>query len=261
MLLAATLLLALLSGIYFQERSKEWQLRVEQSNHRLVIAQEIIARDLKRVRSDLLFVASLPEIHNADAGDPDSLQEAVRVFQDFANAQQTYSQVRLISRAGKEIARVDWDGSSSTITDASNLQNKADRYYVAESLELKVGQIFTSEFDLNLEQGQIEKPVNPVIRFVTPVLQKGRIGNLLVFNYQGASLLRELSGISLPGRTYLVRSDGEFLLGPNSHQLSPHQPQPHKPFHSDALAKTRRPQPEHDANHRPTPSIPHTLPP
>jgi signal transduction histidine kinase len=95
------------------------------------------------------------------------------------------------------------------------LQDKSDRYYVRDSFRLAEGEVFVSEFDLNQEQGMIEKPLNPVIRFVTPVAAgSDEPGNLLVMNYRGSLLLKELSGISLPGNTWLIRSDGHFLLGP-----------------------------------------------
>ncbi len=214
MLLSAILLALLLSSIYFQERRKESRLRIEQCRHRLSLGQEIIVRDLNRVRSDLLFVAALPEVQLANAGKSDSLDAAVNVFKTFVKSQNAYSQIRLIDREGMEAARVDWNGGKATATQRKDLQDKSDRYYVVESLELNVGQIFTSEFDLNLEQGIIEQPVNPVIRFVTPVLQGGLTGYLLVFNYQGTPLLQELTETTLPGQTYLVRNDGEFLMGP-----------------------------------------------
>lgn len=234
--------------IYLQEGNKEWRLRDEQSHYRLDLAQEIFTRDLERVRADLLFVAALPDIKFANAADQESLRTTAAIFCDFVVKQKTYSQIRLIDRMGMEVVRVNWNGKEAIVTAATELQNKSDRYYVSDSLSLKPGEIFTSEFDLNLENGKIEKPLNPVIRFVTPVPDNGIIsernsrdgkseegvskvgeenyekrnvgernsGNLLVFNYQGSTLLDELSSISLPGKTYLIRSDGQFLLGPDA---------------------------------------------
>ena len=45
--------------------AKEWQLRVEETSHRLALAEEIVARDLNRVPTDLHFVAALPEVKRA----------------------------------------------------------------------------------------------------------------------------------------------------------------------------------------------------
>ena len=84
-----------------------------------------------------------------------------------------------------------------------------------ESLTLRTGELFVSDFDLNQEYGVIEEPLNPVIRFVTPISNReGDVQFLLVANYRGAPLLYDLSAISLPGQTFLIREDSEYLLGP-----------------------------------------------
>ncbi|QEG22842.1 Oxygen sensor histidine kinase NreB [Mariniblastus fucicola] len=214
--LVTWLLAVFLAVIYLQERSKEWQLRSEQSKYRLELAQEIVSRNLDRVRADLLFVAKLPTVKSANKKTPESLRETEAGFAAFLASQKTYSQIRLIDRKGMEVVRVDWNGSEANVVPVRDLQDKAERYYVSDSLSLEPGEMFTSEFDLNEEQGEIERPLRPVIRFVTPVPDSGQPGNLLVFNYEGSDLLRELASISLPGRTYLVRNDGQFLLAPTS---------------------------------------------
>ncbi|MCP4081038.1 MAG: sensor histidine kinase [Planctomycetaceae bacterium] len=212
----ATLFLAIVLGfLYWQQRTKEWQIRVEQSRHRLDLAQEIVSRDLSRVRADLLFMAELDLLRKAQAGNSTTLASVAECFANFLRTQDSYSQTRLIDRTGREIVRVDWDGNQARLVPTDELQDKSDRYYVSESLMLGVGDVFMSDFDLNQEQGEIEEPVKPVIRLATPVPSPDGVpGDLLVFNYQGASLLAELAAISLPGRTYLVREDGHFLLGP-----------------------------------------------
>lgn len=213
--LASLFLTVVLVFLFWQQRTKEWQVRVEQSKHRLELAQEIVSRDLSRVRADLLFMAELNALRDADLNKTESLAEVAACFKDFLRTKRAYSQTRLIDRSGQEIVRVDWDGSQARVIPQDELQDKSDRYYVRESLMLETGDVFMSDFDLNQEQGEIEIPVKPVIRLATPVQQtKGQAGPLLVLNYQGASLLQELAAISLPGRTYLVREDGHFLLGP-----------------------------------------------
>jgi len=50
------------------------------------------------------------------------------------------------------------------------LQKKGKRYYFSDSFKLKPGQIFVSPLDLNVEHGHLEKPIKPMIRFGTPVV-------------------------------------------------------------------------------------------
>lgn len=220
------LLLGLLVALlYWKDRQREWRLREEQANHRLELAYELIARDLGRVKSDILLVAAEPRVRDFDPTDDQSRRQCENAFSQFLIAKGTYQQIRLIDPNGVETIRVDLHDSGVHVVERAKLQNKKDRYYVRDSMTLGEGELFVSEFDLNQERGVVEKPLNPVIRFVTPIVDssndemaqspesKKETKFLLVANYRGAPLLRELGTISLPGFTYLVRNDGQFLLG------------------------------------------------
>ena len=212
---AVIVLTSIVLVLYLVDRQGEWSLREQQSKHRLELASEIIERDIARVKSDLLFLTSQIELNDNESN---VRREQTEIqFADFLETQQVYDQVRLISFEGDEIVRVQRSDDGPAAVKEQNLQNKAGRYYVKESLRLNPGEIFVSEFDLNQERGQVELPVNPVIRFVTPVVNsQGESICLLVFNYLGQSLLDELSRILLPGQTYLVNQEGGFLLGPST---------------------------------------------
>ena len=219
------LLVSLLTLLYLKDRQREWRLREEQAAHRLELAYELIARDLERVRSDILFLASQNDIQSFALHKEGSQKECAKIFADFLQTKSAYQQMRLIDQSGKEVLRLNQSKGMVHEVPESELQNKRDRYYVRESLKLSKGELFVSEFDLNLEHGKIEQPLNPVIRFVTPVDSttpstdsevESNKRLLLVANYKGAPLLKDLASISLPGATYLVRNDGQFLLGPNS---------------------------------------------
>ncbi len=219
------LLFTVVSIIYIRDLDREWRLRTEQSAHRLQLAYELIVRDFQRVKSDLLFLADQPEFKNFDSRSKNTRQNCENRFEDFLRAKRAYQQIRLIDGNGLEVVRADLVSDKIRIVPEHELQNKQDRYYVQESKKLDVGELFVSEFDLNLEHGEIEQPLNPVVRFVTKVsnskvsprsVEQGYL--LLVVNYKGAPLLNELSMISLPGSTYLVREDGHFLLAPESRE-------------------------------------------
>ena len=66
------------------------------------------------------------------------------------------------------------------------LQSKADRYYFKESVRLKPNQFYVSPFDLNVEQGKIEHPYRPTVRFTATVFGRdGTPGGIIVLNYYG----------------------------------------------------------------------------
>lgn len=207
-------LLLMLWWLYWADRQQEWRLREEQANHRLDLAFELIDRDFDRVRADILYIANQAATRGFDFADPQSREKVEREFSNFLLYKNTYQQIRIIDLKGLETARVNYSNNAVQVIPTSQLQDKKDRYYVRESLTLRPDEVYVSEFDLNQERGQIEKPLVPVIRFVTPICDAaGNVQNLLVANYLGGPLLRELKSISLPGRTLLTRGDGGFLLG------------------------------------------------
>ncbi len=201
--------------LFVKDRQREWRLRVEQSDHRLELAYELITRDLGRVRSDILNLASQRSVQEFEIANEDSRKRVETEFGNFLRFKQTYQQLRLLDVQGLERVRVDLRDSVVSVIPDSELQDKKDRYYFRESLGLNEGDVFISEFDLNQEHGLIEQPLNPVVRFATPIHHSnGKLESLLVANYLGAPLLNDLSEISLPGKTFVIREDGQYLLGP-----------------------------------------------
>ena len=210
-------MLGLIVGLlYWTDRQREWRLRKEQAAHRLELAYELMTRDLERVQSDILYVANQRVARRFDSSDDRSRAAVENEFSNFLRLKRSCQQIRLIETSGQESVRVDLRGTEVVILPETERQDKSARYYVRNSLQLKPGKVFISEFDLNQEHGVIEQPLNPVIRFVTKVSnERGGSEYLLVANYRGATLLNDLTAISLPGKTFLIREDGHYLLGPN----------------------------------------------
>ncbi len=201
--------------LYTIDRQREWVLRQEQATHRLELAWGLITRDLQRVRSDIYYVATQDTVREFQPADEPTRKPVEQEFSRFLAYKNDYEQIRLVDRSGQEVVRVEVQEDRVEVVPQPRLQDKRERYYVRKSLSLKQGEIFVSEFDLNEEYGVIERPLNPVIRFVTPACdESGALSFLLVLNFRGAPLLRDLATISLPGQTLLIRDDGQYLLGP-----------------------------------------------
>lgn len=209
--IAATAIL--IFPLHWIDRQRELALREEQSNHRLEVAQQLVMQDFQRVRSDLLYLAHQSAVSNADLQSNVSKSAVESMFASFLEFEENYQQLRLINESGAEIVRVELRDGIYRALPTDELQDKSERYYFRQSLSFNEGDVFVSEFDLNQEYGEIERPLNPVVRFATPV--SGRNTNdrlLLVANYAGRPILRSLEEISLPGSTFVVRSDGQYLL-------------------------------------------------
>lgn len=213
MILTAILVLLFVKNLEHRQISlqQEGQFAVE-------VKQELPLLEFRAVQADLLYLAQQVALQQFLSGDDSSKETLQHDFQKLAESKAVYDQIRLLNESGKEVIRVNYSDGVATIVPEDELQTKAARYYYQAAMKLNEGEIFVSPFDLNLEYGEIEQPIKPVIRFLTPVFdQEGKRRGLLVLNYLGAHLLSKLKEISagFVGRVMLVNLDGEYLLAPN----------------------------------------------
>lgn len=142
-------------------------------------------------------------------------KEVVGLFSNLTQAFQYYDQIRLFDLQGNELIRVDYHDGISTQTDINQLQSKKLRYYFQESLSLKPGEIYISKMDLNIENGEIEVPYKPTLRFATQVLdKKGKAIAVVILNYMANDLLknfRHQSKLRINGQGMIIDSQGYWL--------------------------------------------------
>lgn len=173
-----------------------------------------IEKVFSSVFNDLLYLAGREEL--SDTKNMSATEERSKQLNDFhafVSNKKVYDQLRYIDKTGQEILRVNYNKGNVTIVEDDKLQSKAGSYYVDDALVLEAGQIYTSKFDLNKEKGQIEEPIKPMIRFVTPYMNKNKLDGLIVFNYLGENLLYDLKEAdqSEISQIQLVNSQGYYL--------------------------------------------------
>lgn len=156
-----------------------------------------------------------------DAGttDPKLLAALAQKYLLFSTLRKLYHQIRLLDEHGMEIVRVNLRNGSSFIVPAEELQSKQGRYYFDDSFFLERGEVFISPFDLNVEHGEIEQPIIPVIRFATPVFDRhGGKRGVVLLNYLGTTLLERFAGTEsgTGSQAMLLNSEGYWLEGPVS---------------------------------------------
>ncbi len=180
-----------------------------------------LGRFFDQVTSELLVLTSLPVVLDlADAlGGPGTVRSEVRerverAYAGFARAYPYMYQVRFLDTEGREIVRVDRRGERPYVVPPEELQDKADRYYVHETLALQPGQVYVSPLDLNIERGQIEQPERPVVRFATPMPdRRGQTRGLLIINLHADFMLdqiQEMAGMR-GGTAYLFDRSGFYV--------------------------------------------------
>ena len=182
------------------------------------LAHRMIMEEIADVVRDLRFLAE----HIEARGLPKALswsrkQEIADEFRIFADNKRLYDQIRFLNQNGLEIVRVNYDNGSSAIVPFASLQNKSSRYYFREALAQEQGGIYLSRFDLNVENGEIELPFKPVIRFGAPVFDhNGDKSGIVLINYLGARLIENFTraAANIADHIELVNSNGYWLSSP-----------------------------------------------
>lgn len=214
----AALLLGMLALVYWREYRTAGTVLTTKSQALLELQREILFKDLEAVYSDLQFLVQQPATIDFLSSGPAHSGELVEELLQFSAAKKIYDQIRLIGIDGYELIRINyWQGVPEQVAQPA-LQFKGDRYYIEQAQGLKRGQIYISPIDLNQEQGELQKPIKPMIRFVAPVFTRdGERGGWIVLNFLGQRLLQQLhdAALSFPGQSLLVNAQGEYIMAPN----------------------------------------------
>ena len=163
-----------------------------------------------RILSDSLVMQS----YLRDNGNSQRLLEDE--FLLFSKNSGKYDQIRYIDNDGMEIIRVNFNKGNPNVVPENILQNKKDRYYFYKTFEMNEGDVFISPIDLNIENGEIEEPLKPTIRFGTPVFDDdGNKRGIIVLNFLAEDLGFSNTMLDVIGDAMLLNSDGYWLVSPN----------------------------------------------
>ncbi|WP_461207374.1 GGDEF domain-containing protein [Clostridium sp. DL1XJH146] len=173
--------------------------------------ESLIYYDLSEVFSDLEYVKSFISKYTEGAYSYDYIADNLMLYSDSI---MKYDQIRYIDKEGMEQVRINYDGSNSEMVDKEDLQNKNDRYYFYETALLQEGEIFVSKFDLNIENGTIEEPQKPMIRFSTPIYSNDEFMGIAILNYSAQNLIEEFNnyGDETNRNNSLLNGDSYWLI-------------------------------------------------
>lgn len=179
-----------------------------------------LLRDAHEVSADTLSLASDLGLRQALL---DNQFEPLRSrFTTLAHYKPHYQQIRYLDETGQERVRVNTTASGQmSITPADQLQNKADRAYFREANQLPAGSLRLSHLDLNEEHGKIEQPLNPILRFSSPLFDvHGKRRGVIVINYAMNPLLAifDHSLGAETGHLMLLNATGAWLAGGDPQQ-------------------------------------------
>ncbi len=194
-----------------------------------LLAQEKFGLDLRRtivesclnsIAADLEFMALQRSVADyVETGERSTLATIGDDFLAFVQVKGIYDQARLFDASGMELVRVNFNDGLPGIVPEKLLQNKGKRYYFTDTMLLNKGEVFVSPMDLNIEQGKVEVPYKPVIRFGTPLYNnEGKQLGAIILNYRADHLLGLLrkTGKATAGQTMLLNNRGYWLLAPDT---------------------------------------------
>ncbi len=180
---------------------------------------------LSNIETDLYYLVSHYDLHDFLLdGNTESEKRVQKEFLLTSKVRKYYDQIRFIDNTGMEIIRVNYNNGNPEIIPKESLQSKGSRYYFKDSIELNKNSLYTSPFDLNIENGEIEQPYKPMIRIGMPVFdRKGIKRGVIIINYRGERLLNELNNHTAAkndnvfsiNQIWLLNSEGYWLKGPS----------------------------------------------
>jgi two-component system sensor kinase FixL len=243
--LGISLLLALLAVAHYRiEADNNLALLLASKQRDLDLAALSLTESMAAVTSDLRYLSREPELeHYLESTSPTTARQLERIFAAFIGQKRDYDQIRFIAADGWERIRVNRAPDGVRVTPATQLQNKASRYYVQAMAKMGANDIYVSPMDLNVEQDRVELPHKPMLRLAVAVTdRRGRRAGYLVINALAEPMLRRIGGLGGDRRpVWLLDGQGDWLRGPDprdawSGQLPERRPRAFSSRHPQAWA-------------------------
>jgi len=201
--------------IFHNLRSTIYEEIDEKQYEELFDMEREIHAEVNRMETYIYYLSLFPQTIRSFALDPASMDDSALMMSTISEYCHCFDQIRLIDAQGMEIIRVNMkkDGSSE-IVGKSELQNKHDRYYFKESMQLEPDELYISPLDLNIEHDQVEIPHKPMIRMGRAVFDDdGQRLGVVIINYKASALISLIESINIhEGDEWLLINDQGYYL-------------------------------------------------
>jgi len=204
------MLLVVIYSIETQKMNIQEQLYLEREESVITAAEYSFTNQFFMIMTDVSYVADELEKLCLDKEDI-----SIGLLSEYMENKPIYDQIRLIGIDGKETYRINRGDTGPEIVEKDKLQDKSDTYYFKEGIGIGDNKIYISKLDLNVENGEVETPHKPMLRFVEPLYNDGEVFGVVVFNYNASILLESVKtfiGNSLASSVYMVNEEGYWLI-------------------------------------------------
>ncbi len=206
-------------AVYTYQAEKRQELRTALLNEFTILkmGKSFIQQTLDRVEKDVQYLSQYHDFEEYIAtGSAENLKHISHDFKLVMQNLRVYNQLRWIDETGMERLRINFNNGVPVLVPKQKLQNKKDRYYFSEAMQLREGETYFSKFDLNVENQKVEIPYKPMIRVATPIVNKeDDYKGIFIINYFGEELLQKFTeGTAVSrGDVMLLNDKGYWLKG------------------------------------------------
>ncbi|MDO6763423.1 HD domain-containing phosphohydrolase [Agarivorans sp. 1_MG-2023] len=166
-------------------------------------------------RQELEYFADLSLVQQALlSGQYTQLEELLR---KLMKRKSSIVQSRLLDPQGREVFKLVTRGGVPMRLADVELQDKSERYYVKQLLDVPSTRSYMSAVDLNVDYGVVEVPYRPVLRIAQKITNPntGQVMGSLMFNYDVNVVFSQLGSL-IPDhmQLYIVDYKNQFLAHP-----------------------------------------------
>lgn len=191
---------------------------MEDEAHAATMRHDALSSAIQSAVSDVLFLRELNALSVFLSDPSKSVSDGLaRELVSFARTRDTYEQVRVLSQDGLEVVRIDRVDGSPRVAASSDLRYQGDQDYFREMTAAPSGIVYVSRLDLDIEDADVDRPLEPVLRFGVSVGIGDNAQAYLVMNMQGIALLEAYDAAhpNASSSAYLLDDDGYWLRGPS----------------------------------------------
>ncbi len=218
--------------IFYMQKNveiKNYREKIEISEKTIITTQkEFITTLIDDISADLSYLKEMQfftaMLNSKDTTEFDRLKsDFTEEFKSFAKVNTNYDQLRYIDENGMEIIRINQVNNEISIVLEDELQDKSDRYYYSDAMKINEGDVYQSVLDLNVENGQIETPRKPMIRFAIKVYDNSHNEKgIIIINYNASNLLAYFDSIgdTSTSLNYMLNMDSYVLTGEDNMEFA-----------------------------------------
>ncbi len=210
-------------GFYRVEKSQNNLTRIDYLQNEKVVIDAAVKNINTQISSNLNDLGFIKDTYLQIISNNKNEAILLDVWLKFSDNKKVYDQIRFIDLSGQEKVRVNYNSLGAYIVSDDALQNKANRNYFIDAINLDKKMFYISNFDLNIENNEVEIPFKPMLRYAQTIYDDQQLLGMIVLNYTANSLIETLYSDMVPSHAdafYLVNDQGEFLINTEDEKLN-----------------------------------------